>query len=240
MSLGRSSSFSRAVKIPMPMPITPPSSRASPKASSTPKPSAPDIPLNEFSQFFRDEFTNTSVPYPSVRLHCYYLKLDVKRDWNRGFALKDSANFLQFATEIEDELRTLLAVDESFKIQMVHAEKDKWSSRRILLTFVMQTMVNFGAEKFQKLLKEHIKKEAKITTTKAYLRDLKVRKTTNSEYDHMVIYGCNPCDVCDQILKKHRKIDVNNPSSKPDILCFFVVILTLALIVALLLLKFIK
>lgn len=172
------------VKLSMPMPLT-----------SSPQPSAPfdSLPLNEFSRFFKTEDT---LPYPTISHHCYYLKLDIKRDWHAGLAIKDSPTFSTLANEIESELKILLTTDDNFKISLVHAQKDKFSSRRILLTIVMQTTMKFTAEKLEALLREHVKKEEKIINVRAYLRDLKVRKIQHAEFEHLKTYGSNPCDVC--------------------------------------------
>ncbi|XP_070501481.1 uncharacterized protein [Chironomus tepperi] len=219
----------------MPMPSSSPTIPSSPLL-----PTAPEFQPNEFTQFFKVEDANTSLPYPTTRQHCYYLRLDIKRDWNAEYASKDSQKFLEMATEVENELKALLTLDSSFKIFLIHAQKDRWSHRRILLTFVMQTMVNFASEKFESLLRQHVKTEEKIINTRAYLRDLKVRKTSNAEYEHLVKFGCNPCAVCDQVLKKHRKINVNHPSVKTDILSFLVVMLSLGLLLTITMLIVLK
>ncbi|CAG9811361.1 unnamed protein product [Chironomus riparius] len=229
----RSTSFT--MTMPMPMPTSSPTIPTSPLL-----PSAPEFQPNEFTQFFKVQDANTSLPYPTIRQHCYYLRLDIKRDWNAEYASKDSQKFLELAAEVENELKVLLTVDSSFKIFLIHAQKDRWSHRRILLTFVMQTMVNFASEKFENLLREHVKKEEKIINERAYLRDLKVRKTSYAEYEHLVKFGCNPCTVCDQVLKKHRKINVNHPSVKTDILSFLVVMLSLGLCLTIALLVLLK
>jgi hypothetical protein len=176
------------LKIPMPMPM-----------SSSPRPSAPidSYPLNEFSQFFKAE---NNLPYPTISQHCYYLKLDIKRDWNAGLAIKDSPVFSTLANEVENELKSLLTTDDGFKIFLVHAQKDKFSSRRILLTIIMQTTMKFTTEKLEALLREHIRKEEKIVNLRAYLRDLKVRKIQHDEFEHLKIYGCNPCDTCGKFI----------------------------------------
>lgn len=178
-------------KVSMPMPMS---------ASSSPRPSAPIdfLPLNEFSRFFK---TEDNLPYPTISQHCYYLKLDIKRDWNAGLAIKDSPVFSALASEIESELRSLLTTDDSFKIMLVHAQKDKFSSRRILLTIIMQTTMKFTTEKLEALLREHITKEEKIVNLRAYLRDLKVRKIQHDEFEHLKTYGCNPCDTCGKTIK---------------------------------------
>jgi transposase len=183
----RSTSFS----MPMPMPTSTPIIPSSPLL-----PSAPEFQPNQFTQFFKAEDANTSLPYPTTRLNCYYLRLDIKRDWHADYASKTSQKFLEMAGELENELKELLTVDSSFKLFLVHAVKDKWSHRRILLTFVMQTMVNFASEKFEELLKKHVKIEEKILYTRAFLRDFKVRKIDVHVYEHLVKFGCNPCTVC--------------------------------------------
>ena len=190
-----SASPPKLASMPMPMPISPP------------RPSAPSVvdtlPLSEFSQFFHSE----SLPYPTITQHCYFLKLDIKRDYNAGLAIKDSPNFSTLATEIESELKTLLTIDESFKISLVHVQKDKFSSRRILLTIAMQTTMKFTAEKLEALLREHVRKEGKILSAKAYLRDLKVRKISRDEFEHLKSFGCNPCDTCGEFWKLLENFD---------------------------------
>lgn len=179
--------MSSPMKMPMPMPMT-----------SSPQPTAPieASPLNEFSQFFRSEDANSSLPYPTISQHFYFLKLDIKRDWHAGMAIKDSPVFMSLAKEIESELKTLLGSDESFKIFVVHAQKDRFSSRRILMTIIMQTLVKFDVEKLEKMLAKHVKKEEKIFEARAYPRDMKVRKIQVDEFEHLRTYGCNPCDTC--------------------------------------------
>lgn len=187
--MNTSNASNRSFTIPMPMPSSP----------ASPKPTAPDSPPNEFTKFFTAENADTKLPYPTVRNNHYYLKLDIKREWNAGFAIKHSQMLSILEDEIEAELKSLLKVDDSFKIALVHAQKDRWSSRRILLTLAIQTLVNFSAEKFEAMLKQHIAKEEKIVTTRAYVRDLKLRKIAGSEYEHLIEYGCNPCAVCGEL-----------------------------------------
>ena len=194
-------SHSFTIAMPMPMPTSSPIIPSSPLL-----PSAPEFQPNEFTQFFKAQDANTSLPYPTTQQHCYYLRLDIKRDWNAEYASKDSQKFREMATEIENELKALLTVDSSFKIFLIHAQKDRWSHRRILLTFVMQTIVNFATEKFEKLLQKHVKKEEKILNARAYLRDLKVRKTSCAEYEHLMKFGCNPCAVCGEYYFRDHKI----------------------------------
>lgn len=158
-------------------------------------PTHPESPSNQFTKFFKDEDANTSLPYPTTRLNCFYLKLDIKRDWNVEYAAKDSQKFRELALELENELKTLLTADV-IKLNLVHVQKDRWSTRRILLTFVIQTMVKFDGGKLESLLREHIRGEEKILTTRAYVRDLKVRLVPNAEYEHLIVFGCNPCAVC--------------------------------------------
>lgn len=188
---------STSFTMPMPMPTSSPIVPPSPVVPSSPLlPSAPEIQPNQFTQFFKVEDASTSLPYPTIRQHFFYIKLDIKRDWNAEYVSRDSQKFRELAVEIENELKTLLTVDDTFKIFMIHAQKDKFSTRRMLLTLVMQTVVKFGHEKFENLLREHIKSEEKILTTRAYLRDLKVRKIESEVFEHLVRYGCNPCAVC--------------------------------------------
>lgn len=181
--------MSSPMKMPMPMPMS---------SSSPPQPTAPidATPLNDFSRFFKSEDANSSLPYPTISQHCYFLKLDIKRDWHIGLANKDSPEFTSLANEIESELKGLLGSDESFKIFVVHAQKDRFSSKRILMTIVMQTLVKFDVDKLEKMLTKHVKREEKIIDARAYARDLKVRKIQADEFEHLKTYGCNPCDTC--------------------------------------------
>lgn len=192
--------MSSPLKMTMPMPHT-----------SSPQPTAPidANPLNNFSQFFRSEDLNSSLPYPTISQHFYFLKLDIKRDWHAGMAIKDSPVLTSLANEIESELKNLLGTDETFKIFVVHAQKDRFSSRRILMTIVMQTLLRFDVEKLEKMLTKHMKKEEKIMEVRAYARDLKVKKIQSDEFEHLKNYGCNPCDICGEFGEIFRNLSSN-------------------------------